>query len=91
MCVWSRIWIVSVAIGADMRKRNIAFMTAVLGVASVFTLISLSFAVRLIPTVSDNHETTAGAAGEARDVDMDLLQQLLRANQLSDREAEFYK
>jgi len=74
-----------------MKKSDVVFLTAVLGVAGAFSLVSLSHAVRILPRASMSAAPVRGVAGEARDVDMERLQELLRRNYLSDREAEFYK
>ena len=90
-CVVPRNWIVYAAIGADMRRIDALFLASVFVVASAFSWMSLSNAVRSRPTAAPSHSASIKAAGEARDVDMDRLQQMLRQGDLSEREAEFYK
>jgi hypothetical protein len=61
-------------------------------VAIAFTVMSIAQTVRLLPSQAGAQViTSAGAAGQPRDVDMEQLEQLLRQNYLSDREAEFYR
>jgi hypothetical protein len=73
-----------------MRRIEVVFLAAVLGFASVFVGRSLSQAVALLPTASDE-AAFLGTAGKPRDVDMGRLRLLLRQRALSDHEAEFYK
>ena len=84
-------WIVYVAIGVDMRRTDALFLACVFAVASAFSWMSLSHAVRTRPSVGPTHSASLNTAGEARDVDMGRLRPMLRQRELSEREAEFYK
>jgi hypothetical protein len=72
------------------KRTDLVFLVSVFGFAGVFSLMSLSKAVRVLPGTSDA-AAPLGAAGEARDVDMERLRHLLRLDGLSDHEAEYYK
>ena len=74
-----------------MKRAEVVFLLSVFGFASVFSLMSVSQAIRLAPAGSAAEVAAPGAAGQARDVDMEKLQQLLRQGRLSKHEAEFYK
>ena len=90
-CALPRSSTACVVTGANVKKSDAVFLTSVLGVASVFALTSLTHAVRLLPDPSGMNAAAAGAAGEARDVDMEALESFLRSGYLSDHEAEYYK
>ena len=74
-----------------MRKGDIVFLVCVGGVAMAFSVAAVSQAVRLAPRPSSAETTLFGVAGQARDVNMRHLEELLRSKSLSDHEAEFYK
>ena len=74
-----------------MKQAEIFFLLSVFGFAAVFSFMSVSQAVRLASTRSEADVAAHGAAGQARDVNMEKLQRLLRQGRLSEREAEFYK
>lgn len=74
-----------------MRKVEIAFVLAVLGFAVVFSAMSLSYAARARAAATDAAPAPLGAAGRARDVDIEKVKRLIRQGYLSDREAKFYR
>ncbi len=74
-----------------MKKIDVVFLVSVLGFASFLSVKSVTQAVSLLPTRSASESEAFGAAGKARDVDVERLLQLLREQRLSHREAEFYK
>ena len=74
-----------------MKKVEAVFLASVFGVAGVFTLMSLAQVARLYSAKSDADAAVVGTAGEARDVDMEKMQRLLRQGYLSEQEAKFYK
>jgi hypothetical protein len=74
-----------------MKKVEAVFLSSVFGMASVFTLMSLSQVVYLHSAKSDAGADAVGSAGEARDVDLSKLQRMLRQGYLSEQEAKFYK
>ena len=73
-----------------MRKSDATFLLSVLGVAAAVSLMSLSEAARLLPGKSGGAIAVQSSAGTAREVDMDRLLELLRGQNLSSHEAEFY-
>jgi hypothetical protein len=73
------------------KKAEAAFLLSVLGIAGAFSLMSISQAVSLQPSRGRTAAAAAGAAGQARDVDVETLRRLLRQGYLSEHEAEFYK
>ena len=74
-----------------MRKWDLAFLICVGGTATAFSVAAVSQAVRLSPGRSAANAAAFGVAGQARDVNMRHLEELLRSKSLSDHEAEFYK
>jgi hypothetical protein len=74
-----------------MNRTEIVFLLCVFGFAGTISWQSLSQTMRLLPGRSDATSAVVGAAGKARDVDMDRLLPLLRQRSLSEHEAEFYK
>lgn len=84
-------WIVSSVIGADMRRTDIIFLVCAFGFALLITVRSITLAIPLLPGRTFPDQPTMGAAGQARDVDMQRLRALLKQRALSDHEAEFYE
>jgi hypothetical protein len=75
-----------------MRKVEILFLLIVFGFAGTFSAMSFSKAIALYPGRSASDSAVmGGAAGKSRDVDVEELLRMLQRQDLSDREAEFYK
>jgi len=58
--------------------------------AVFISTVSITTFVKTLPAETAL-STTAGSAGQVRDVDIQRIQTLIRQNKLSDREADFYK
>jgi hypothetical protein len=80
-----------VATGAGMKKTDALFLASVFVTGGMIALLSASQAFRLLPSRGAGEPANAGAAGQARDVDMEKLQRLFRQGRLSQREAEYYR
>ena len=74
-----------------MRTNDIAFLICVALAAATFAARSVSEAIPLLPWSGASAAAPTGAAGQARDVDMDRLLRLLDQGALSRHEAEFYR
>jgi hypothetical protein len=74
-----------------MRRTDAFFLVTVVAIGGSFAWMSLSQALQLRSAIAPARAHPVHTTGEARDVDMDRLQEMLRQGHLSDREAEFYK
>ena len=75
-----------------MRKVEILFLLIVFGFAGTFSVMSFSKAAALLPGRSTaDSAVMGGVAGKSRDVDVEQLLRMLQRQDISDREAEFYK
>jgi hypothetical protein len=74
-----------------MKKREAVFLGAVAAFAVTFVAVTLSNTARSVAKGPRVRRPETGAAGEARDVDMQKLKRLLLHGYLSDREAEYYE
>lgn len=74
-----------------MKKAEIGFLCAVVLFAVIFSALSLSEAGEVIAGILRADYALAGVAGEARDIDVEKVKDLIRQRHLSDHEAEFYK
>ena len=73
-----------------MRKVEIAFIFAVLGFAVAFSVMSSLHTGKARAAAADVRPVSFGAAGKARDVDIEKVRRLIRQGYLSDHEAMFY-
>ncbi len=66
------------------------FSTIVLVVAVFVSAVSIRRFLQVIPAGADT-EVVSATGGQVRDVDLQRVREMIRQNQLSDKEAEFYK
>lgn len=74
-----------------MKKIDLLFLICVFGFAAFFCLVSVQETLQLLPGRSSSAGPAVGTAGQPREVDMDRLQQMLQRQDLSSREAMYYK
>jgi hypothetical protein len=74
-----------------MRRREVVFIVAVLGMAAVFVALTLSSAWETVGKPAAVEFGSRGAAGIPREVDVERVRRLIEGGGLSDREAEFYR
>ncbi len=74
-----------------MRKVEIAFVLAVLSFAVAFSVMSLLHTGKARAASADIRPVSFGAAGRARDVDIEKVKRLIHQGYLSDREAKFFR
>jgi len=79
---------------ADDMKTSLLSRTLVLSVLTVAVLISavsIDRLVTVLPAYEDYTASSIASGGQPRDVDLRRIEDLIRQNKLSDREAEFYR
>ena len=77
----------------DMRTSLLCrtLVISVLVVAVLISAMSIDRLVTVLPAYEDYTASSIASPGQPRDVDLQRIEDLIRQNKLSDREAEFYK
>jgi hypothetical protein len=73
------------------QKRPNVFLVLVTIVALIVSVVSLRRFLQVVPTGFGQAAVAMPAAGEPRDVDTEQVRKMIEQNQLSDKEAEYYK
>ena len=66
-------------------------LVSVLAVAVLVSAVSIDRLITVLPAYEDYAASSIASGGRPRDVDLQRIEDLIRQNRLSDREAEFYK
>lgn len=74
-----------------MKKVETTFLCAVILFAAVFAAVTLTNSADIMAKRAAARHATTGAAGEARDVDVERIERLIREQLLSGHEASFYE
>ena len=72
------------------QKGTSVLLTGVLAVAIFISTVSVGRFLQVVPAGSDT-EAASVTGGQARDVDVERVREMIRQKKLSDKEAEFYK
>jgi hypothetical protein len=76
---------------AALRRLRQTLVPGALVVAGLVSWVSIDRFVEVVPAYKDYTAQSLASGGQPRDVDLQRVQELIRQNKLSDREADFYK
>ena len=79
------------ALSAPVKLLQRYFVVAVLIVALLVSMVSVSRFLHLIPRGLGQPAISVASGGQPRDVDLQRIRTMIRQKRLSDREAEFYE
>ena len=68
-----------------------SLVLSALAVAVLVSAVSVDRLVEVLPAYEDYAASSIASGGQARDVDLQRVEDLIRQKRLSDREAEFYR
>jgi hypothetical protein len=77
--------------GAAMRPLSRTLVPGTIVVALLVSWVSIDRFVEVVPAYEDYTAQSLVSGGQPRDVDLQRVQELIRQNRLSDREADFYE